>query len=512
MRSHQPTFEEAREWAAHWAKHWFVGPDGHDRLTLENGISAGWATHVEAYGLLLDFALDELGIPRGRSSLHGRLRARGWDRAIRAAGLRLAKSSSASTLDQGVVFVIEIPTPSATEPIRRVAAAIPPQRRALLSADPRVIRTLRRDGLSAMPLTLSFRDQQRCLRLDGQRALEALDHVQGAPPTMLLRGHNVAPDAIRQIHRWLRRSLPWLTVESRALFESVDRLRPGTLVVASDQHRIGRLSAHVAGELGISLTVLQHGLPQSELGFLPVIADRIAAWSPDSVAWFAERGTNMARLEILGNPRMDSLSATREQKIAASAGTRPRLLLALSPAAVSTNQRVLSTSLEVLALMREAELVVKLHPGYREWSWVAPVIASKSYKDRVRVAHHEDIGDLLRWADVTLVHRSTVGLDSLAAGTPVVAVLSDAPSVAEVELSHVGLPRADEPSALAAAVAPFLESSGREAWFQVHDASISQASGPLDGRSANRIATMLLQDAALASDAGRDARRTRPHD
>ena len=50
----QAAYPLARGWAAHWCQRWFLDSEGEDRLRLECGVSAGWATHIEAYLLLLD--------------------------------------------------------------------------------------------------------------------------------------------------------------------------------------------------------------------------------------------------------------------------------------------------------------------------------------------------------------------------------------------------------------------------------------------------------------------------
>jgi hypothetical protein len=318
------------------------------------------------------------------------------------------------------------------------------------------------------------------------------------PPVMELMGEEISHAALDCLAGSLGRSLPWVAVERRALQRMLERLRPRAIAIASDQHRIGRLVTQTAAQFGIPVTVLQHGLPQSELGYLPVVAQRVAVWSSEAADWFAARGTDRSRLAVLGNPRFDAIAAHtgyRPARDSRPARHEPRLLLALSPASVTTNGLVVSLALGLLKELPTARLVVKLHPGYREWGWVSQTVREAGESRRVRIARSEDLLALVEWADVALVHRSTVALESLVAGTPVVVLQSDAPTVADIELARIHLPQASSPRELAALITHLLDTESRRAWFASRLQRITEAAGPLDGRAADRIAAVLMQDA-----------------
>ncbi len=489
-------FERATQWASDWSRRWFLGPEQEDRLALPDGASAGWASHVEAFLILRELALELQGQPQERATRVDRLKLAGWDRAIRAIGLRAVRSEQVTSSEpRRIALIAEIPTTSMLEPIRLVAASLPPERRAILSADPRVTRALRTNGISSKSMTLPPRETVRLVRSASSHVRMALDDIVESPPVMPFGDRDVAPHALCRLGRSMRRSLPWLAVEHAALQYSVDHIRPGAIAVASDQHRIGRLAVHVAKEYEIPVTVLQHGLPQSEVGYLPVVADRIAVWSHDSASWFEERGTARERLAILGNPRIDELARSRMESVGRAIGRGLNLLLALSPTARSTNSRVVTTVLAAMDAMPSAQLVIKLHPGHREWGWVDELVQASPSRQRVRTTQYEEVVQLLRWADVTLVHRSTVALESVVARTPVVVVSSDAPSVADLELRDVDLPSATDASSLVDAILVATDPDRQKGWFEDRDPAIAKSAGPLDGRSARRIASTLLQDA-----------------
>lgn len=484
--------EEARSWAAHWSQRWFLDTNGEDRLRTAEGVPAGWATHVEAYSTLLDIALAHVGAPTEPASVLRRAKAAGWDRSLRWWGLRMvARRQPAVAVERPVVFVVEIPTPSMLDPAALVAKELPSNRRVVASADPRAYRTLRRWGLDVHSMALSVKEEMRCLRA-GARLLPLLDSLVASHPPMPLGGVDLGARAIRRLARSTRRSLPWIVVEHRSLLRLAEKLEPAAWAVASDQHRIGRLVAHVAGDR--SVTVLQHGMPQAEIGYLPLVADRLAAWSPSAVEWFIRRGTPAARLATLGNPRLDHL-ARAETGSSTPPHSSLRLLLALSPSALSTNRHVLETTLAALDTLEAVDLVIKLHPGHREWGWVKQLVAGSARRSAIRIDHRGSLETILAFIDVAIVHRSTVALEALAAGIPVIALQSDLPSVADEELRDVDLPTASNTDELARAIAALRQPEARERFVRERRERVLHHAGPLDGRSAERIATVLLDDA-----------------
>ena len=487
-------YEEARRWAAWWSQRWFLGPDGEDRLTGPDGVEAGWATHVEAYLVLLDLALQHVGVTVSRRSVLGRVKALGWDRAVRSIGLGLAPGRPRRSADsvRTVAIVGEIPTPSMLDAALLVGTALSPAHRSVAAADPRVLARLRRAGLDPEPLALPIAEQRASLRRSGRAYTEILANVTRRPPPMALAGTDLGTRAMVALRRSLGRSLPWLAPEFQAICAYADRTNARAFAVASDQHRIGRLIVQAAHRRGATVMVLQHGMPQTEVGYLPVIADKVATWSERSSQWFTERGTDPNRLEVLGNPRFDALRA------AAGAEQRPapaalRVLLALSPTEVRTNRRVVSTVLRAVAALSGSELVIKLHPGHREWEWVHQEVEAAPGAGRVRVEHRTDVASLLHWADVTLVHRSSVAVESLVARRPVIAVPSDLPSVADAELADLALPSPASAAELGAVLDSLRSPESRVQWFAHRDTRIRFHTGPTDRSSARRIADALLR-------------------
>ena len=488
------THEEARAWAERWARSWFLDDQGADRLRVA-GIDAGWASHVDAFDVLARLAA-ELVQPRDgapRLSPLARVKALGFDRALRTIGLAAGRAWPQVDGPVRVAALVEIPTPSMTDSVALVARTLAARAKvSVWAADPRARIRLSSLGLESVSVALPLHRQARLVR-DGRReAKAAWSGIRADPPKALLGDRDVTEMALTSLGPLVQRSVPWVAEEAEALRDLLGALDPPAILVASDQHRMGRIISQLAPDRVI---VVQHGLPQAEVGYLPVVAGRVAVWSEASRAWFTEHGVPDSRLVVTGNPRFDALVAPRDGD-GDPGGTRlprgnPRILLALSPTVTARNRALLGMVLRGIAGVPAASLVVKLHPGQGDWSWVRGEVRRADVKGSVLVLRHDPLSRLLRWADTTIVHRSTVALDSLVAGTPViVGVVDESPSVATAELESLQLPIARDPDELRATLLDVCGEGGRLRYFSSRHPAMEAAAGPLDGRSAERVAAL----------------------
>jgi glycosyltransferase involved in cell wall biosynthesis len=378
-----------------------------------------------------------------------------------------------------------------------VARALPPDVHRPIAPDPRLAAAWRSVGARPVPLLASWRDELAEYRrvaaaIDGRWAALRAD-----PPAFVLDGVDVTERALDRLEPLVVRSVPWLAVERLALARRLDVLSPRWLVLASDQHRLGRQAVEVAAERGIRTLVLQHGLPQYRLGFLPVVADAVATWSAASDAWFIDGGADPARLVRLGNPRLDRLQRVDRvaQRAAVAARVGPaerRVLLTLSPNEPSRNLAIVDRLLAWVAKDAAARLIVKLHPGDGRWDDVRARIAAAPATERVTVAHREPLYPLLAWADLVVLHRSTVAVEALAAGTPVAIVRSDDATPDDALPPALDLPEVETAGDVATVLARIASDDERRAFVDGRRAALETTTGPLDGASAARIAAYLL--------------------
>jgi hypothetical protein len=472
-------------WAEHWAQRWFLDPAGQDAFR-GLGVDGGWVTHVDAFERLLKFALQALAVSDAAvsRSILSALKARGLDRTLRGTGLRILMGRPAAPTPASVALIVETPTPSMFEPPARVAHALGREAR-IAVADPRVYRRFRKGGFHPHALVVDRRTQRNLIRRGRALVETAWRSLIEANTPMPLAGLDRGPDARQALRSLTTASMPWLMPEREAVSRFLAAVGAHTVAVASDQHRIGRVTTAVAHDHSARVVVLQHGLPQNRVGFLPVVADSVAAWSDASRAWYVAHGTPSERIEVLGNPRLDPSMPEPVDVPQLTATTR--LLVPLSPTDVEINRRLITAVLDAALQLPDAAIAIKLHPGDGHWSFVRDIVRRHAMRDRVRVYRREPLRPLLQWATGTVLHRSTVVLESLAAGTPVI-VWSHSTSgdSASADLAGLRIPVVADVAGLVAAVHG-LDVTGTDR------AALERIVGPLDGASAARIARYLLE-------------------
>lgn len=476
----------AEAWAARVAQSWFLDSSGNDRL-LVHGLSVGWASQIEVYQLLRELASRELGVspPQVDRSLWAQLKRRGWDRAIRWLGLRLMQSRSPREAPRGQgLLVIEIPTPSMADALIKVAVELGNDAVAA-SGDPRAIGLwgragFRPVGLSADPLSLVGGLRQALREFDAQWAVFERD-----PPEMRLCGRDLAPRVLPVLRQLLRWRSAWLPAEAEAFRRCLAAVRPRTLLLASDQHRLGWLATTIARQAEVPTLVLQHGLPQERIGYVPVVADVVACWSEHSRDWLLAQGTERSRLIVTGSPVLDS------PRPPAPLPAQRRVLWLPSPTVSGVNERLTRLVLEAARRCGWA-VTLKLHPGHRGWATVVRVAKEHADAVDVRICHREPLVPLIDEASLVVVHRSTAALQALARRRPVVA-LSDprAGSTAELDLPMLRLPVASSADELSESLVSHGMPQRADDYFEARREVLGYVLGPLDGRAAARVAALV---------------------
>lgn len=478
------------EWATFWAQHWFQDDTGNDRLKV-HGMDAGWATHLDTFAALSSFVTPGAQRHQGVAHLLTAIKESGRDRIVRNAGLRLMRApgvpDTVNAARRPVVWILsETPTPSMLEPSLAVARAFGANVQ-IAVLDPRALRFWRINGFSPVGLTLPTRDERVALRIAARDRNSAWDQIAQRRPQIMLTSRDVTDSALAAVRQRIWHSLPWIGPEAEAIARLLKHGRVACVVLASDQHRLGRLVVQTATAFGTPTVVLQHGLPQHRMGYLPVVADKVAVWSTASHDWFLERGASRTSLAVVGNPRWDQVRLR-----AAKVPTR-QVLVALSPNQPGINADIVKMAMDA-AQRLGVHVVVKLHPGYRDWGDVLRVVRRHPWNAKSRVQHRGDLYELLVESAITVVHRSTVAVDSLAVGRPVVVAAHPlSTETAAADLPSLTLPVADRGSELAEAIQGLMNSAGRRRYFTDRGDALESSLGPQDGRAAERIAELCFE-------------------
>jgi hypothetical protein len=388
-----------------------------------------------------------------------------------------------------VALLVESPAPSMSEPLRVVAEQLG-DRALMLAANPRIGRLRSALPLAAWEWLGGSVPWAEVLRIRN-RARRWWRSLVAERPRWPLADRDPTAAVVRAAAPIIARSLPWLAAEAAAIDRIFSTARPRALVVASDQHRLGRLAVGRALGAGVPTLVLQHGWPQYEIGYVPVAADAVAVWSEASADWFVERGTPRTVLQILGNPRLDRALRVDRTAAAASVARRlelvehPRLLVTLSPGDKAGNDELVRIAL-TLANRGRASVVVKTHPGGGTWGALDRLLRDRFADVPIRVVRDMPLPPLLCWSDVVLLRRSTVALEALAFRVPVV-TLAERPDDGDNAGLPVPLPAVATSDELSEALTT-LAGPGAASYFAALERELPRVLGPLDGRVAERIA------------------------
>ena len=481
-----------------WAETWYRDDRGRDRLSFD-GIPCGDAIRVDVFEFVLEAVSAALGLPSrhlGRPA-YRQLRAHGLDRDVRAWGLRVAAAGRTSPRARRPVAIIsEVTTPSALGSSMEVGRVLTDAKVAVAVSDPRGYGAWRRSGWVPFALMVNPMDDRQVVRGAAARAAEAWREAQRACPPLIIGERDLTSLALESMDRFLPRSLARLAVDWKAIARFLDAVDASVLVLASDQHRVGRLAVEIARQGGRRSIVLQHGLPQARTGYLPVHADDILVWSEAAASWFVDGGTPADRVTVVGNPRLDELArvlAASNEGLGGGPATRQsRVLLALSVAPTAVNSRLVDITLDAVRSLPGTALIIKLHPGGSDWSFVRRAVQrGDGPADSVTILERDPLYPLLAWSDVVLAHRSSVAVEALAARRPVIAIAADGSSVARIELSDLDLPETDNARELARLIVAYTGDAAAEEFMNERQAGIVRAVGPVDGLAARRAAAAI---------------------
>jgi Flp pilus assembly protein TadD len=240
-----------------------------------------------------------------------------------------------------------------------------------------------------------------------------------------------------------------------------------------------------------------------------VHTDAVAVAGPVARAWFLRRGVPPESLVVTGNPAWDALVG-RPRGSAATLGLPPGHVITLATTWLGEDSahhdgvarvqaRRLGAGLAAVAAAQTAaravapvHLVVKLHPSAPagEEAHVARVAAEVGARPALVV--RDRLAEVLGASDVLLTQPSTIAVEAMILGTPVVAI----------ELGYAGDAVATVPAereAIRAALARALDGLAASAEFAARRrAFLALYNGPSDGSAAERVTALVRQLVAQA--------------
>jgi hypothetical protein len=288
-------------------------------------------------------------------------------------------------------------------------------------------------------------------------------------------------------------ALPRLALAAAQLDSMLRWIRPGVVVCYNEVGPLSRLAPAVAHGLGLHAV----DLPHAEAADAPAIAgidyDAVGVFGDRASTVMAEAGVARDRIVAIGAPHVDQLIAAAAEQPAVSGRRIVFASQSLGGAmSAAVKQRTLRAALAAAAAAAPVQLVIRPHPletdDVTATMLEGPMPAGVEVTvepDRVLAAHLAGA-----WALVTA--WSNTAYEAAALGVPVIAInATGGPPVLPLAEESLALGAVDQPTA-AAAARQLLVDATRDELVRAASERVRSHLGPLDGRSAERAAALIL--------------------
>jgi len=192
-------------------------------------------------------------------------------------------------------------------------------------------------------------------------------------------------------------------------------MKVNKIVLNTDVHKISRIISIIAKQYNIKTFVIQHGAHGYVDSMLPIVSDYFLSWGDISRRWLIDHGENNEKITAVGSIRGDKFAYKRPQLLR----DLTKILIPISPINKNDITKFLSLIKDALEpLDNRFEIVIKLHPSND--SIINPKTIFKNSKHEIKVLKDENIYDLIDKSDIIIFTFSTVGIEAILGGKPVI--------------------------------------------------------------------------------------------
>ena len=226
--------------------------------------------------------------------------------------------------------------------------------------------------------------------------------------------------------------------------KNTQRLSPDLLVLMEDTSPLHKTLCNVAKRRGIPILMLQHGAYSDWSPFpaMPFCSDKQAVWGVIPQEQHILRGKSRESQIVTGNYKFDPIArgySVEKERICRKLGITPlkrtvvvattwyaNIFVGYTP---ESYERCISWTLEALKHFPQEQVVVKLHPTYHQA--YRDIVAAIVNEVGIHAPITKDyLRELLSICDLLICENSTVGLEAMILGKPVVTLkIDDLPQI-----------------------------------------------------------------------------------
>jgi hypothetical protein len=273
---------------------------------------------------------------------------------------------------------------------------------------------------------------------------------------------------------------------ARHVLQVLRRVEPKVLVVGNDRFWTGQTYTRLGDSLGIRTVCLQDGIAAPVPNHTYSTAVHVLAAGTLWPALLSPENRRPRSVSVVGQPRYDRARTAFEQRRRREpqppSRARNRVLLIMQD--IHRIEYPRSILAEVLRV-EGTQVMIRAHPAFR------PAGLDRLAGPRVRFSQGGDIVDDLAWADLVVTEYSTVAVEALALGLPVLSVtLSGRPPLLDFTVPGQA-EGVTERSQIAPALVRLLGATPPSGDSPARQEILDQLVGPLDDGSAARVAGIL---------------------
>ena len=288
-------------------------------------------------------------------------------------------------------------------------------------------------------------------------------------------------------------------LETIRLIEIIDKIckieKNKIFVSAEDNHDLGRILVGVGRKNKVKSLTVQHGLILRNPVFGEIVSDKMAVHGKKEADYLVSMDGKREKIEITGQPRFDEINKKKvksKKQACKEFGLDFNKKIVIFAAQPLKSGRVIKKAtiefiktIEKIKNRDDFEFIIKLHPRMSKND--LPEIQDKN----IKIIEDADIYSLLNCCDVLITCFSTVGLEAVFLGYPVISIEIGEESRLDYGKEKVGI-SLNKKGELENAINRILYNNNFKKNFQKNRKRfIENFAYKLDGRSTERIVSLI---------------------
>lgn len=247
-----------------------------------------------------------------------------------------------------------------------------------------------------------------------------------------------------KLHYVFNTRFPQLAKNISAVENYLTAMKIKTVVVPVDVCEYEKTIVSVANKLGIPSIVIQHGVSGHPIAYLPFSASKIALWGDVTRQWLLSKGVSSDKLELTGTPRFDiymnksGISRSKDRELFLEELKLDKncktILFVTQPTdsnffpnyhwSFNELMSALTSTIDAVRDIPGVQVIVKLKPG-DPYNANIKEILEKYRSENLKIVERINLCDLIFSIDCMVTGWSTMALEAMIVGRPVICVKID---------------------------------------------------------------------------------------